>query len=320
MKDKTVEIIKNNSIIPIATIDSPAKASPLAKALYSGGFNIIEVTLRTDSALESIREIKQNYPDFYVGAGTVKTIAQCEDAIKNGASFIVSPGFSEKIANYCAETDILYLPGCITPTEITKALEHDINIVKYFPSNLYNGINGMKALRGPFPEISFVPTCGINLENLVDYIREPFVLAAGGSWACPKDLIEREEFDRISELCQLTKEKVLGYEVDHFGINSDSDDEARNFCVQMQNLFCLPLKFGNSSDFASPRIEIKKKNGKGHKGHIAIGTNSIYSAISDMRRKGIEVDETSAVYKSNRLIAIYLKNEIFGYAIHLSQR
>lgn len=312
-------VIRDNSIVPVATIDSTQKAVPLAKAMIKGGINVIEVTLRTDSALDSIRAISEANIGMCVGAGTVKTVTQCETAVRNGASFIVSPGLSEAIAECCAKLGVLYLPGCVTPTEITRAEELGISTVKYFPANLYDGIKGMKALTGPFPNVSFVPTCGINIDNVVEYVKEPFVLAAGGSWACPKNAIEAEEFDKITSLCRKTKERILGYEVHHFGINCNGEGESGDFCEKMQEMFNLPYVKGNSSDFSSPRIEVKKHNGRGSKGHIAIGTNSIYSAIADLSGRGFEIDEESAVFKENHLIAIYLKNEVFGYALHLSQ-
>ena len=163
--------IEKCGIIPVISLDNLDKALPLAKVLYESDLKCLEITLRTSNAHEVIEKISEEYDDLFVGAGTVLTIEQAEKAIKSGAKFIVSPGLNEKVVNYCKEKDVLIIPGVLTPTEIEKALELELNIVKFFPAEPSGGINMIKALSAPYKELKFMPTGGINLNNLVDYLK-----------------------------------------------------------------------------------------------------------------------------------------------------
>lgn len=319
-REQVTERIRQTCVVPVATIEAAENAASLAAAMLAGGIGVIEVTLRTAAALDAIRSITGQAPDMLTGAGTVMTVAQCEQAHVCGAQFIVSPGFHPGIAQWCNEHDLLYVPGCVTPTEITAALEYGIQTIKYFPSNCHAGLTGMKALSGPFPQVSFIPTCGLNEDNVAEFVCAPFVLAAGGSWVCPKGDIDAGNFERITELCRRTKQKILGYELYHIGLNYPDSAQVENFCQAMEDAFGFAHQRGNSSDFSSERIEVKKGGGRGTKGHLGIGTNSIYAAMADLSNRGYDIDESSAVYKNGKLIAVYLSREIGGYAIHLSQK
>ena len=189
--------IEKCGIIPVISLDNLDKAIPLAKALYEANINCLEVTLRTSNACEVIERITEEYDDIFIGAGTVLTIDQAEKAIKSGAKFIVSPGLNEKVVNYCKEKNILVIPGVLTPTEIEKALELGLNTVKFFPAEPSGGIKMIKALSSPYKELKFMPTGGINLNNLVDYLKNENIIACGGSWMVSRELIDNDDFETI---------------------------------------------------------------------------------------------------------------------------
>lgn len=323
MDKKTVlERIEQSGVVPVAVIDAAEKAVPLAKAMLAGGVDVIEVTFRTAAAAEAIRAISQSCEDMLVGAGTVISLEQCKTAVESGAQFIVCPGFSKDVAAWCVEHGIPVVPGCVTATEITEALEYGIHVVKFFPSNIYGGLEAMKALAGPFPGVKFIPTSGINAGNAGEFLRAPFVFAVGGSWTCPKPDIEAENYEKITALCADTRKRILGFEVGHIGINASGAENAREICMAFQSAFDLPYRPGTgSSDFSSSKIEVKKAAGRGTHGHLAMETNCLPCAIAEMRRRGVALDESTWTYnKKGDLIAVFLKEEIGGFAVHLMQK
>jgi len=169
-------------IVPVVVLKNEEDAKCQLSALVEGGLPVAEITFRTEYAPEGIRYCAANYPEIIVGAGTVVNEAQAEKAIDCGAKFIVSPGLSPEIAEVCKKRSIPYLPGCVTPTEIMQALRLGITTVKFFPANVYGGIAAIKALAAPFTTLTFVPTGGVNLDNLQDYLSFNKIVAIGGSW------------------------------------------------------------------------------------------------------------------------------------------
>ena len=168
--------------VPVVVIKELSQTDTILTALKNYGINTAEITFRTACAAEAIAYACKNYPDMNVGAGTVINAEQCEAALKAGAKFIVSPGLSVAVAKICKEKNIPYFPGCVTPTEIMAALELGITTVKFFPANLYGGLKAMKALAGPFPQIKFIPTGGVNRENIDEFLAWDKIEAVGGSF------------------------------------------------------------------------------------------------------------------------------------------
>lgn len=197
------KMIGNCGIIPVVVIEDEKKAVKTANALHSGGIDVMEVTLRTKSAISSIKNISVGYPDMCVGAGTVITLDQCKEAVDAGAKFIVSPGLDKDVAGWCVDNQICIFPGAVTPTEIMKALSIGIDVLKFFPANVYGGLSAMKALSGPFPDVKFIPTGGISAVSIKEYITEDFVYAVAGSWLCNRRDIEAENFEEITRLTAL---------------------------------------------------------------------------------------------------------------------
>ena len=192
-------------VIPVVVLHDAKDAVPLAKALCEGGLPCAEVTFRTEAAEESIRLMATEYPDMFVGAGTVLSIEQVDRAVAAGAQFIVAPGFDPEVVDYCMEKNIPIFPGCVTPTEITQVVKRGLEVIKFFPAEQFGGVSTIKALSAPFTTAMFMPTGGINAKNLSEYLSCNKVLACGGSWMVKGDMIAAGEFDKIREI---TKEAV----------------------------------------------------------------------------------------------------------------
>ena len=167
--------------IPVVVIRELSETEKILTALKNYGINCAEITFRTACAAEAIAYAVKNYPEMNIGAGTVINAEQCEKALKAGAKFIVSPGLSVAVANVCKEKGVPYYPGCVTPTEIMQALELGITVVKFFPANIYGGLKAMKALSAPFPQVKFIPTGGVDKNNIDEFLAWEKIYAIGGS-------------------------------------------------------------------------------------------------------------------------------------------
>ena len=168
--------------IPVVVIKELSETDKILTALKKHGINTAEITFRTSCAAEAIAYACKNYPDMSIGAGTVINAEQCEAALKAGAQFIVSPGLSVAVAKICNERGVPYYPGCVTPTEIMAALELGITTVKFFPANVYGGLKAMKALSAPFPQVKFIPTGGVDRNNIDEFLAWDKIAAIGGSF------------------------------------------------------------------------------------------------------------------------------------------
>lgn len=192
--------LESVKIIPVAVIEAVSYAIPLAQALQKGGLNAIEVTFRTEAAAESIRLIRKMCPDMLVGAGTICTKAQLLEALDAGAQFIVSPGMVEEVAEECLKRGMPVIPGCVTPTEVLHAMHMGLSVVKFFPAEQFGGIKTVKALGQVFGNMRFMPTGGISLQNLEEYLKCDSVIACGGSYMADKKLIKEGRYEEITEL------------------------------------------------------------------------------------------------------------------------
>lgn len=197
---EVLQKIQEIGIVPVVVLEDTKDAAPLAKALIDGGLPCAEVTFRTEAAEESIRIMAEQFPDMLVGAGTVLTTEQADHAVAAGAKFIVSPGFNPKVVKHCIEKGILITPGCCTPSEVEQAIEHGLEAVKFFPAEQAGGLPMIKAMAAPYTKMMFMPTGGINPENIKDYLSFKKILACGGSWMVNGDLVKVGDFDRITEL------------------------------------------------------------------------------------------------------------------------
>ena len=307
-------------LVPVIAINDAEDAVPLCKALSDGGLPVAEITFRTAAAEEAIRRVHQELPNVLLCAGTVLTCEQVDRAVNAGAAAIVSPGLNPEVVKYCISKNIPVCPGTANPSDIEAALSLGLNAVKFFPAETLGGLKLIKAMAAPYTTVKFMPTGGINEKNMLDYLAFDKILCCGGSWMCPKDAIAAKDWDRITAATRSAVDKMLGFELRHVGINTENAEESLNVTKKIAALMGWPVKEGNSSNFAGVGFEVMKKMGRGKNGHIAIGTNSVKRAKWHLEQRGFKFIEDSAVVKNGKLIAIYLEDEIGGFAFHLVQK
>lgn len=309
-------------IVLVVTIHNADLAENLAQALCKGGLPCAEITFRTEAAAEAIKRIIAKYPDMCVGAGTVLTIQQVDAAVEAGAKFIVSPGLNPKIVQYCQKKGVLMIPGTSCPSDLEIALELGLDTVKFFPAEQSGGIAKIKAMSAPYGGLKFMPTGGINAENLNSYLSNPKIIACGGSWMVPTSLVDAENWEEITRLTKEAVRTMLGLELRHIGINAENEEQATKIAERFALVFGSEVKCGNSSVFAGKEIEVMKKPYLGTNGHIAIAANSVERAMRYLEENlGFAFDEDTAKYDDKKKIkAIYLNEEIGGFAIHLMQK
>jgi 2-dehydro-3-deoxyphosphogluconate aldolase/(4S)-4-hydroxy-2-oxoglutarate aldolase len=316
---RVIDRIALHGIVPVISLRDPDCAVPVAAALRKGGLPVAEVTFRTNSAAESIRRIHAADPVVCLGAGTVLTTQQVDQALEAGAEFIVTPGFNRRVVEHCLGRGIPVLPGCSCPTDFESALEYGITDVKFFPAEQSGGLPALKAMAGPYSMLRFVPTGSIDAGNLKDYLSFDKVIACGGSWMVKEDRIAAGDFDGISRLTSAAVDIVLGFELSHVGVNPYDQaavDLARNF----NDLFGRELTESGSSFYIGGAVEVLKERGRGANGHLAIRTRSISRAVDWLERRGVKVDmESKKQDASGHRVTVYLVEEVGGFAIHLLQ-
>ena len=318
--NKILEKIGELGIVPVVKIEKAEDALPLGKALIDGNLPIAEITFRTSAAEESIKTLTKELPQLLVGAGTVLTVEQVKKAVSAGAKFIVSPGFNPKVVDYCIENSIPVTPGINNPTQIEMALERELEVVKFFPAEASGGLLLLESMLAPYTGIKFIPTGGINLNNLSSYLSYNKVHACGGSWMVKDSLISSGNFTEITRLTQEAVSTMLGFEFAHLGINEENKDKALNSANLLSHIFYFPIKEGTSSIFAGSRFEVMKKRFLGKHGHIAIATKDIHRAIYYLKMKGVSILPETAKEKDGALKAIYLDQEVSGFTVHLLQK
>lgn len=198
--EQLIKAVSAAGIVPVVRLDNAEDAVPLAQALRSGGINCAEITFRTDAAEESIARIAKEFPDMLIAAGTVLTPMQADAAVRAGASFIVSPGLNPRVVRHCIDNGYPVIPGVCTPTEVEEAMSLGLRFLKFFPAEAAGGIKMIKAMSAPYTGVRFMPTGGINVGNVADYLSCKAVFACGGSWMVPSDRIAAGAFGEIEKL------------------------------------------------------------------------------------------------------------------------
>ena len=319
--NKVIEEIAKIGIVPVIALEAATDAEPLAAALSSGGLPCAEVTFRKAAAEESIKIMAEKFPDMLIGAGTVLTTEQVDRAYAAGAKFMVSPGLNPKIVAYCVERGIPIIPGCANPSDIEQAVEQGLEVVKFFPAEAAGGLKMIKAMSAPYTSVKFMPTGGINADNLNEYLDFGKVVACGGSWMVSGALIAAKRFDEITALTAAAVERMLGFELVHVGINAEDASSADDTASGFENMFGFTKKAGGSSVFAGTGIEVMKSPYLGRNGHIAIGTNYIERAVYHLKKRGAEFDSsTEKRDEKGRLKSVYIKGDFGGFAVHLVQK
>ena len=316
-----VQRVYEIGIIPVIAFNSVDEALPLCKALMDGGLPAAEVTFRTTCAEDCIKKIHEELPDMLLGAGTVLTTDQADRAMAAGASFIVSPGFDPNVTKHVIDKGGIMMPGTCSPGEMQQAMNLGCEAIKFFPAEANGGVAMLKNIGGALKTAKWMCTGGINAKNVNDYLAYPQIFAVGGTWMCKSDKIKAGAWDEITAMCREAVDTMLGLELAHIGINSADEAEAAKTAETLGMLLNMAVKPGNCSIFVGKKeFEIMKKPGRGTHGHIAILTNNVDRAIYHLGRRGVKFDMDSKNVKDGKTIAIYLADEVAGFAIHLVQR
>lgn len=210
MTSESMQKIFDLKLVPLVVLDDAADAVPMAKALVEGGIPVAEVTFRTDAAADVIRAMAEQVPEILVGAGTVHTVAQAQTAVEAGAKFIVTPGFQPDVVRWCVEHQVDIVPGTAVPSDIEQAMSFGLSVCKFFPAEAYGGVKTLKALKGPYADIRFMPTGGVSLDNMNDYLALSNVAAVGGSFMTPSAAVKAKDWAKVTEACRTALTKVQG--------------------------------------------------------------------------------------------------------------
>ncbi len=320
-KNTILQSIYQIGIVPVVKLNKAEDAVPLGQALMKGGLPCAEVTFRTACAREAIAAMAKAFPDMLIGAGTVLTTEQVDEAVAAGAKFIVSPGFNPKVVQYCLDKNVLIIPGINNPSGIEQALEMGLDTVKFFPAEQSGGLEMIKAMSAPYGKMKFMPTGGINPKNMLSYLANPKILACGGSWMVNGDLIEAGRFDEIEKLCREAVSLMLGFGIRHTAINCGSGEETLQLLKTLGAIFNLPIDGDATGGMVGDIIEVLGPDGRGKYGHIAIATNSVDRAVYQLSRQGITFDESGTYYFPDGRRRVSYFNETFGgFAFHLIQK
>ncbi|MCQ2386210.1 MAG: bifunctional 4-hydroxy-2-oxoglutarate aldolase/2-dehydro-3-deoxy-phosphogluconate aldolase [Clostridia bacterium] len=307
-------------IIPVIKIENAEQAVPLAKALSEGGLPGAEITFRSAAAKEAIRRIHEAMPDMLLGAGTVLTVSQVDDAVEAGASFIVSPGLNPKIVRYCQEKGVPVIPGCANPSDIEAALEMGLDTVKFFPAEAAGGLKMLKAMSAPYGNVKFMPTGGISPDNLLSYLQFNKIIACGGTFMVKEDYLARNDFDAVRVMTRKAVMTMLDFEFYHVAFNAENRQEAKAAADFLSAAFDIPMTEGEIN-FIGPDFEIMKNGGRGTKGHVGIKTAFLDRAMAYLSRIGVEFDTDTLTYTpEGKPKFVYIKGEILGFAFHLIQK
>ena len=318
--DACIKELYRIGIVPVVALEDAADALPLGAALKKGGVSAIEVTFRTAAAADATRLLTREMPELLVGAGTVLTKAQADAAIEAGAKFIVSPGFQPELVSYVLSKGVPMCPGTATPGEMEQAMALGLSAVKFFPAEQNGGAPMLKALSAPYRDLLFMPTGGVKLENLRTYLALDQVFACGGTWLATKDDIKAKAFDKITARTREAVKTMLNFRIKHVGITSKDEAEAKKTATLLCSIFDFDYNDTELSIFTGSAVEVMKFMGRGSLGHVAIGADNVDRAEYYLRQRGFSFDEsTRRVDASGRTTFLYLKDEIGGFAFHLTK-
>ncbi len=329
MFESLLKKVRMAALVPVVQTEEVETALHLVDALDAGGVKAIEMTFRTKNGEVGLRKIaacitavRKEKPDFLIGAGTVTNETFASIAVESGAQFIVSPGYNEKTVDWCLAHEVPVIPGVNCASQIELAVGKGLSAVKFFPAELSGGVKMIKALSGPFPTLSFMPTGGINADNIGDYMKLPNVLAVGGSWFVKNTLYEDGSFERVTEETHRAIVRALGLRFGHVGINFNGEADGRSAASQLA-LFGFEGNENPASIFCGSEFELMKGNGRGTNGHIGILTYNVERALDYLSRFGYLPVAKTAKHETDDpdspLTFVYLDKDIGGFGIHLKK-
>ncbi len=266
--------------IPVIKIDDANQAIPLCDALAKGMIDVAEITFRTEAAEEAIKNVSENLPNVLVGAGTVLNIDLAKKAVNAGAKFIVTPGFNEEVVSYCIENNIPVVPGVATPSDIERALTYGLKYLKFFPAEANGGIKALKAMSAPYGDIKFMPTGGINLNNISEYLSFDKIVACGGTFMIDNEALKNGEYSKITNLAKKSVKAIHNFKVEQVAFkNNDSS---------IKSMFDL----GDENVLIDTLIDSSENT-------IKLSSNNKERAVSYFKRSGYDVNEQNGQYTIN---------------------
>lgn len=317
MMNPLLEISKTG-ILPTVSFKDVESAVKTVKALDLHGINVIEIMLRSNASIDAIKAIKENYPNFIVGAGTIKSIEDVERTLEAGASFFVLPYWDEAVVNYCIENKLPVVPAVSSAKEIALAEKLGLECVKFFPAEPLGGVSALELYSGAFKSMKFIPTGGITQENFKSYLNLPCVTAVGGGFMLDKLALENKDFIAVTESIGNTILKQFNFRTKHVGINMETENEAFTLAGQLASLFGKTIRNGSKSVMVGGDVEVMKFNYHGEKGHIGIASDDVDRAYHYLSKRGVTfIEDTVAYDVHGRVTVAYLKEAYGGFAIHL---
>lgn len=321
MISENMKTIFEIGLVPLVVLDDAADAVPFGQALVDGGIPVAEVTFRTDACLDIIKAMSQHVPGLIVGAGTVHTVQQAKDAVAAGATFIVTPAFNPAVTEWCVTNHVDIIPGTVSPADIEAASGFGLEVCKFFPAAAYGGTKTLKALAGPFANIKFMPTGGVNFDNMNEYLDLPNVAAIGGSFMTPSAMVKNKDWAGITATCQNVVKHMLGFSLGHVGLHVPGRAEAEAVTDGLCRLMAQDKIPGADNFFAGSVAEICDHEMPGEKGHICIDTRDMERALAYYKRQGIEIDKEHCFYDEKGVLKVaFLKEIVGGFSIHLRRK
>ena len=320
MTENVLDRIALTGIVPVLTIQDAARAVPTVQAILAGGIDAVEIAFRTPAAAESIARAAREVPEMLVGAGTVLSLENAEEAVAAGARFLVAPGFNPKVAGWCCEHGVPFIPGCSTASEIEAAREMGYRRLKFFPAASAGGVATLHDFAGPYTDVSFMATGGITPENLSEFLAQKNVYAVGGGWLASPAAIAAGDWAQITANCRSAVRRMHGFALQHVGINTASAAEGERVAKLLSAMFDLPLEDRPDSCFVGSGFEVMKQPGLGTNGHIAIACNDVGRAAAWLEKQGFAFRSEGRVEDASGLVCLYLRSEIAGFALHLRRR
>ncbi|NCA92016.1 bifunctional 4-hydroxy-2-oxoglutarate aldolase/2-dehydro-3-deoxy-phosphogluconate aldolase [bacterium] len=305
-----------SGIIPLIKIDDVKLSLPLIGALTAANIDVVEITFRTQAAKEVIKLVSSKCPNILVGAGTVISLEQVNEAFYAGAKYIVTPSFNPKVVDRCIELGIPVFPGCSNPTDIEQAYEKGLRVVKFFPSELLGGVEMLKALSGPYPFMKFIPTGGINADNLNSYLNFNKVLCCGGTYIVDESLLKQGRFDEITRNASEAVRRMLDITLDHVAINTDiktGTELLKTFSKLMGQIY-------SSSEDRVGGIEVVKENHNGNIGHIAFSCQNLERCLYYLEHRGFTMDPSTIVKENGKISRVHLAGDNAGFTIQLIKK
>lgn len=303
-------------ITPLIKIDDPKDALPLVGALTAAGINTVEVTFRTSAAKDVLKLISGKCKTMLVGAGTIISVEQVNDAVRAGAKYIVTPSFNPKVVDRCIELGVPIFPGCSNPTDIEQAYERGLRVVKFFPAELLGGVNMLKALSAPYPFMRFIPTGGIREDNLNDYLGFNKVLCCGGTYVVDENLLKQKKFQEITRIARESVNKMLDIKLDHVAINTDM----KTGTELLKTFSKLSGEVYQPTEDKVCGIEVVRENHNGNIGHIAFSSSNLERCIYYLAQRGFTVDMSTIVKENGKISKLHLAGDNAGFTIQLIKK